>query len=284
MTSNGDNVNPVEISCGHCGSGIVKNRSTEPIMNRPIAIEPDFASALARKSHPSRRPRVTRDAILDAAETLFIDQGYHGTRVSEVARLADVSIGSIYVHFENKEGLYAALMERGLSIEARYFDAVFDDEEISDLEKIISIGEAYLQFFRDYPAYFRMLMIPHEDVPESAANTPIGRQVVQRGERQRKQLAGVIANCIEQGMLREDIDPINAANFWWAAWNGVIALTLRRDQLSLDENQLAEVLIEGRRMIAQGMAGSAMRTADGGVLPELRKRLESMNPDLKIEY
>lgn len=252
-------------------------------MNKPIAIEPDFASSLAQKPQPARRPRVMRDTILDAAETLFIDQGYHGTRVSEVARMADVSIGSIYVHFVNKEGLYAALMERGLSIEARYFDAIFDNDEISDLEKIFSIGEAYLQFFRDFPAYFRMLMIPHEDVPESAADTPIGREVAERGERQREQLAAVIARCIEQGVLRSDIDPDNAAYFWWAAWNGVISLTLRRDQLSIDENALADVIIEGRRMIAQGMAGSVVRAPDGGVNAELRARLDRMNPDLKIE-
>lgn len=252
-------------------------------MDRPIAIEPEFADALAQRKTPRRRNRVTRDTIIDAAEKLFIDKGYHGTRVSEVARLADVSIGSIYVHFENKEGLYAALMERALDIEARYFGAIFDDESIPDLEKIISLGEAYLQFFRDHPAYFRMLMIPHEDVPEATADTAIGRRVVARGNRQRERLAEVIAACIEQGILRDDIDPDRAAYFWWAAWNGVISLTLRRDQLMLEPDNLADVIIEGRRMIAQGMAASAMRTVDGGVMPEFSDRLNRMNTDIHIE-
>lgn len=252
-------------------------------MNKPIAIEPDFAEVLSERKPPQRRNRVTRDAIIDAAERLFIDKGYHGTRVSEVARLADVSIGSIYVHFENKEGLYAALMERALGIEARYFDAIFEDETISDLEKIISLGEAYLQFFRDHPAYFRMLMIPHEDVPEATAETAIGRQVVERGSRQRQQLAQVIANSIEQGVLRDDIDPDNAAYFWWAAWNGVISLTLRRDQLVLDPEQLVDVVIEGRRMIAQGMAASAMRAADGSILPEILERLNKISTEIEFE-
>lgn len=250
-------------------------------MNRTIAIEPDFAEALSERKAPQRRNRVTRDAIIDAAERLFIDKGYQGTRVSEVARMADVSIGSIYVHFENKEGLYAALMERALSIEALYFDAIFDDESITDLEKILRLGEAYLQFFRDHPAYFRMLMIPHEDVPESTAETAIGRQVVERGTNQRKQFEEVIARAIEQGILRDDINPAHAASFWWAAWNGVITLTLRRDQLMLDPDELEEVLMEGRRMIAQGMAAAEFRSPDGGVAPEIAdrlKRVESKSP------
>lgn len=242
-------------------------------MNRSVAIEPDFAEVLSERKPQHRRNRVTRDAIIDAAERLFIDKGYHGTRVSEVARMADVSIGSIYVHFENKEGLYAALMERALSIEARYFDAIFENESITDLEKILRLGEAYLQFFRDHPAYFRMLMIPHEDVPEATAQTAIGRKVVERGTHQRRQFEEVIARAIDQGILRDDISPVHAASFWWAAWNGVITLTLRRDQLMLDPSELEDVLMEGRRMIAQGMAAAAFRAPDGGVAPEIAERL-----------
>ncbi|HEV7918007.1 MAG TPA: TetR/AcrR family transcriptional regulator [Solirubrobacterales bacterium] len=242
-------------------------------MNKPIAIEPDFADALSGERPTQRRPRMTREAIIDAAETLFIDRGYHGTRVSEVAELADVSIGSIYVHFVNKEGLYAALMERALAIEAMYFDAIFEDPQIPDLEKIIALGEAYLQFFQDYPAFFRMLMIPHEDVPEETVTTPIGIQVVARGKRQQEQLSDVIERCIHQGMLRDDIDPANAANFWWAAWNGVIALSLRRDKLQVSHDELKAVILEGRRMIAQGMAAGLLREPDGSIIPEFRERI-----------
>jgi AcrR family transcriptional regulator len=249
-------------------------------MNKPIAIDPGFANSLAERKPQLRRPRATRDAIIDSAEKLFIDKGYHGTRVSEVAGHADVSIGSIYVHFESKEGLYAALMERALAIEARYFDAIFDDQTIPDLEKIFSLGEAYLQFFREYPAYFRMLMIPHEDVPEEAVQTEIGRQVVDRGVRQQARLAEVIANCIEQGVMRDDIDPGNAANFWWAAWNGVISLTLRRDSLALDPEKMGDVIVEGRRMIAQGMASSVLRGEDGGIATELMGRLNTLQTEV----
>lgn len=250
-------------------------------MNRSVSIEPDFADALTEHKAPHRRNRVTRDAIIDAAEKLFIEKGYHGARVSEVARTADVSIGSIYVHFENKEGLYAALLERALDVEAKYLDAVFGDPEVPDLEKIVALGEAYLQFFQAHPAYFRMLMIPHEDVPEAAADTVIGRQVVERGARQRQRLADAIAACVEQKVLRDDVDPDKAAYFLWAAWNGVITLTLRRDALMLDPDDLTDVIIEGRRMIAQGMAGMAMRTADGSVLPDFSDRLNRL--DMKIE-
>ncbi|MCA1983075.1 TetR/AcrR family transcriptional regulator [Nocardioides nematodiphilus] len=50
-------------------------------------------------------------AILDAALTLAVTAGYEGTTMSEVARLSGLPIGSVYWHFENKEQLFADLIE-----------------------------------------------------------------------------------------------------------------------------------------------------------------------------
>lgn len=247
-------------------------------MSREVAIDPGFADVLAGRgaSRPDAE-QSTSEAIIAAAEARFIDQGYHATRVSEVARLADVSIGSIYVHYENKEGLYAAVIERALDIEERYLDGVLGSDTLSDLEKVIALGEAYMQFFRDHPGHFRLLMAPFESTPEEAVNSPIGRQITARGARQRERLAQAIANCVEQGLMREDVDPERSANFWWAAWNGVIALTMRGDDLAIDEQEMERVVITGRLMIAEGLASGGVRDAEGRLAPELRDRLETIH-------
>jgi len=54
-----------------------------------------------------------RTAIVDAAVTLFARQGFHGTTVPEIAALAGVATGSIYLYFATKEALVnAAFVER----------------------------------------------------------------------------------------------------------------------------------------------------------------------------
>lgn len=249
-------------------------------MARDIAIDPAFAEALVGAAEAAPGPRVTADAILEAAERLFIEKGYHGTRVSEVAQLADVSIGSIYVHYESKEGLYGALVGRALEMEERFVDAVLDDPETPDLEKVIALGEAYLQFFRESPAYFRMLMVPFEDIPQEALDNPVTRQVTERGLRQVAKLAAAIESCIEQGIMRPSINPQLAANFWWAAWNGIVSLTLRGDQLALTFEEMEQVVIEGRLMIAEGMASQILRDEEGNLLAAFRERLESLRGEV----
>lgn len=63
---------------------------------------------MPRRSH-DRDPDETRQAILDAALSLFSEGGFHATPVPEIGRLAKVGPGTIYRHFESKEGLVNAL-------------------------------------------------------------------------------------------------------------------------------------------------------------------------------
>lgn len=248
-------------------------------MSKDVAIDPDFAAVLvARDSGRRSAAQPTAEAILAAAEQQFFEFGYHATRVSEVARVAEVSIGSIYVHFKNKEGLYAALIERALEIEAEYLAAVFESETLSDVEKVVALGEAYLQFFRENPGHFRLLMMPAEAIPEEVSSTPLARRVAARGAAQRERLASLIESCVRQGAMRDDVDAARAANFWWAAWNGVIALTLRSDGLAIDDSEMEQVVAVGRTMIAEGLASTRLRGPDGRLLPEFRERLTGGPP------
>ena len=51
------------------------------------------------------------NTILKAAETLFARKGYHQTSIEEIADLAEVSTGAVYVYFKNKEDLLIILMQ-----------------------------------------------------------------------------------------------------------------------------------------------------------------------------
>lgn len=60
----------------------------------------------------ARDAEATKLQILDAAEVEFAAQGLHGTRVGAISKRAAVSPRMIYYYFENKEGLYQAVLQR----------------------------------------------------------------------------------------------------------------------------------------------------------------------------
>lgn len=53
-----------------------------------------------------------RDRILDAAEDIFAEDGFSGAGMKAIAQGAGVAQGLLHYHFTNKEGLYAAVIER----------------------------------------------------------------------------------------------------------------------------------------------------------------------------
>ncbi|MDW5378294.1 TetR family transcriptional regulator [Halomonas sp. HP20-15] len=54
----------------------------------------------------------TREALLDAAESLFHDKGVARTSLEQIARHAGMTRGAVYWHFKNKADLFHALLER----------------------------------------------------------------------------------------------------------------------------------------------------------------------------
>lgn len=53
----------------------------------------------------------TRYAIMQAAHQLFLEQGYHGTSMRQIAHDAGIALGGIYNHFEGKEAIFVEVLE-----------------------------------------------------------------------------------------------------------------------------------------------------------------------------
>ena len=60
------------------------------------------------------RPDETRQKVMDTARKLFVQRGYFNTSIPDIVRASEVSIGSIYHHFENKQELAKELYEETL--------------------------------------------------------------------------------------------------------------------------------------------------------------------------
>jgi AcrR family transcriptional regulator len=66
-----------------------------------------------------------RQLILEKAKRLFAEKGFGNTSVSDIARVADVPVGSIYTYFNGKEELIRAIVEEGWeNLRARLRDSL----------------------------------------------------------------------------------------------------------------------------------------------------------------
>jgi AcrR family transcriptional regulator len=62
----------------------------------------------------ARRRAHVRADLLTAARQVFTTHGYQEATIAEVTQLADVATGTFYLHFQDKEELFVAVVEQGL--------------------------------------------------------------------------------------------------------------------------------------------------------------------------
>src|SRR4029079_5666195 len=54
----------------------------------------------------------TRRRVVEAAYTLFLHNGYHGTSMRQIAQAAGMAVGGIYNHFASKEDIFAEVLDQ----------------------------------------------------------------------------------------------------------------------------------------------------------------------------
>jgi len=82
----------------------------------PVAVPAPRRKGDGPMSDGSRRKRMTgpqrKEQLLDVGRAVFADRGFDATTIEEVAHRADVSKPVVYAHFDGKDALYAAVVER----------------------------------------------------------------------------------------------------------------------------------------------------------------------------
>lgn len=70
--------------------------------------------AKSRQKPTQKRALATRESILDGLESLLQTREFETLSIAELAREAGVAVGSVYSHFQDKDGLLPALLDRQL--------------------------------------------------------------------------------------------------------------------------------------------------------------------------
>ena len=86
-----------------------------------------------------------KEAILNAATGLFAEKGYKDTSMAELARVTGVAQGTIFYHFDNKEGLFLSILkEFKLRIVEEFETYISKNRFENGLEMLESALEFYL--------------------------------------------------------------------------------------------------------------------------------------------
>lgn len=119
-----------------------------------------------------------RRALVEATSRLVEEYGLEGFTLRAAARLAGVSDGAPYHHFEDRDALLAAVAEHGFRALCDEMNESAERERGDSQRKSVAMSVAYVMFAARNPARFRLMFGPlvhskdrYPDLAEAAART-----------------------------------------------------------------------------------------------------------------
>ena len=147
----------------------------------------------------------TKEKILDAALTLFAENGYDGTSMEQIASIVGIKAPSLYKHYKGKEDILNALID---SAEARYEEMFGSEKNIGKVpqsrEEFIKVTLKRISFTIKDPVIrkTRMLLVQEQFRNERISEATTRHQLdgIQR------MFAKIIKGMMDEGIVIDD-DP-----------------------------------------------------------------------------
>jgi len=144
--------------------------------------------------------RDKRNHILDAAIAVFARLGYHGARVSDIAREAGIAYGLVYHYFKNKEEILNTIFEERWSGFLEAVEGIVEAQRPTQ-DKLVSIAALMLNAHRLRPEWVKVLVLEIQRssrFAEPGQIRAVGRffQLIER----------LVRDGQEAGELRRDVD------------------------------------------------------------------------------
>lgn len=181
--------------------------------------------------------------ILAAALKAFASFGFETCNVDEIARIAGIGKGTIYRHFPSKLELFAAVVERG------------HDQLLKRFEKIANVTRRvpehlelgltlFVDFFVEYPDYYRVMMIEQPEVRLSVTpNMDAGYHHFL------KVITATAKEDIKAGLIKK-VDPEFAAQFFLSTMKLIVERQLygKSRSRTKDIREAVEITLKGLKL------------------------------------
>ncbi|MFI5122425.1 MAG: TetR/AcrR family transcriptional regulator [Vicinamibacteria bacterium] len=160
----------------------------------------------------SKAPPVDRRRqILDAAIRVFARQGFNASRVSDIAREANVAYGLVYHYFDSKDQVLNELFVERWSLMLQAIEEV-DGRSIPAREKLDAAAGFIIESYRHDPELMKVIIIEVTRAANSFTRThlPEIRQAYDL-------IAKIVRDAQASGEFRADIDPDFASMWFYGA-------------------------------------------------------------------
>lgn len=153
------------------------------------------AQNLLERLYPGRRAVLKRQILLDAL-VCFLEHGIETTSIEMIRAKSETSVGAIYHHFKNKEGIVAALFFSALDDQTALRDEYL--KQAKTLQDVVfALIHSYVDWVSEQPEFAKFLNSARFNMMKGEEH----QQLVQRNKNRNQNIFSLIANFEEFKVL-----------------------------------------------------------------------------------
>lgn len=153
------------------------------------------AQELLERLYPGRRATLKRQILLDAL-SCFLENGIETTSIEMIRSKSDSSVGAIYHHFKNKEGIVATLFFAALDDQAALRDNYLETTK-SLQEVLYAFIHSYVDWVSEQPEFAKFLISARFSVMQGENQ----ERLIQKNKLRNQKIFNAISNYAEAGFL-----------------------------------------------------------------------------------
>ncbi|MBW4436711.1 MAG: TetR/AcrR family transcriptional regulator [Pleurocapsa minor GSE-CHR-MK-17-07R] len=195
------------------------------------------------RNRRDQQKQEVREAILQAASALFLEHGYAGFSIRQVAEKIGYSPGIIYFYFADKDEVLFTLVDEGFSRFGERFLRAF--ESTTDArERLLRMARVYLEFGMGHPAHYQLMFMQRTDY--------FLRPVLENPNKLRT--FDLLTRAVEDAMGQNVLLPgdlVSTSDTLWATLHGCVCLAILMP--GFDESRAQAMVERALTLVTRGL-------------------------------
>jgi len=194
-----------------------------------------------------------RQQIIVAAKRVFSEKGFLKTTMEDIAREAELSPGTLYLYFKNKDELYASLSLRILQYMNIRLKDVKKEEDSNPEQKIASIKEALYDVYQFDPMILINMFRLQSSETIKNLSSPLLENITELSRHSLQILADIFQDNSEKNTFLT-CQPTAIADIAWSLFTGVVLWEESKRIIDDNKDYLKQTLDIAFEIFTRGIA------------------------------
>jgi len=193
-----------------------------------------------------------RQQIMVAAKRVFSVRGFNKATMEDIAKEAELSPGTLYLYFKNKDELFSSLSIRILQYLNLRLEHVASEKKLDPHEKIEELRDAMYDVYEFDP----LILVNMFHLQSSDTLKNLSPELLSSFKELSRNSLGLMADIFEEGIEEGDFiekHPMALADIVWSIFSGVVLWEESKRLINGNKNYLKETLEIAFEIFARGI-------------------------------